>query len=786
MTELTYSASLSRSQNRSSWSVIFRHPRRSQKNGRPGLRIRRGLGTSDETEAQSLVNQLNELLNNQRLWNLTARSEASAKYNEIIVSAFYDPIIKDVADATTQAKTWKIREELLPLPSKDEGYARAMLLGTTGVGKTTLLRQLIGTDPDKERFPSTAPAKTTIADTEIIMTGELPYQSVVTFMPRAEVRQYIEECVSEAVLAFLETKDRSTTERKLLEHSDQRFRLSYLLGRTSSTENNKIAEDEETSDDLFPSLDLDGLDDSVIDEKPEEDYLTTRSEMSKTEIEELVTKLQSFLDRVMDLAIKANNSLRVTLGDDAGERSKDDEDAFLQLLEESLFDESNFISLVDDILFEVESKFSYLGPDALEWQDDDWPTHWIYKSNDRTEFIETVRRFSSNYAPNFGRLLTPLVNGMRVSGPFKPAWYREDLKLVLIDGEGLGHTPDSASSVSTSITRRYDDVDAVLLVDNAAQPMQAAPSQVLKSLVRSGHHAKLIVAFTHFDAVQGVNLSSRKLRREHVISSFENTVAKIGDDMGLRAERVLKESETTRMFFLENLHEPPNKKNELTFKELIKLIKAIECQIVQSPSTEAIPVYDDTTLVLGIEKAVRNFRRPWRARLNIEWYSQVSPEHWTRIKALSRRLGELNQEEYDTLRPVADLLQQLQDHAYRFIENPISWEPARAPDEMKKTAIDNIMQSLARTLDTFVTDRLLSSKRTEWYQSYVAHRGQGSTSKRAKGIEAIYEVAAPIPVEISDLATRQFLQEIRKIVCSCIESNNGRIDDHRDVLSHRP
>ncbi len=40
-----------------------------------------------------------------------------------------------------------------------------LLLGTTGAGKTTLVRQFLGTDPATERFPSTSTAKTTVADT---------------------------------------------------------------------------------------------------------------------------------------------------------------------------------------------------------------------------------------------------------------------------------------------------------------------------------------------------------------------------------------------------------------------------------------------------------------------------------------------------------------------------------------------------------------------------------------------------------------------------------------------
>ena len=54
MSDTVYSVSKSRS-NRPGWSVSFRHPLRNDARGKPGLRIRRGLGTTDDAEADKLV-----------------------------------------------------------------------------------------------------------------------------------------------------------------------------------------------------------------------------------------------------------------------------------------------------------------------------------------------------------------------------------------------------------------------------------------------------------------------------------------------------------------------------------------------------------------------------------------------------------------------------------------------------------------------------------------------------------------------------------------------------------
>ncbi len=77
MPQRNYYASLSQSQGRSGYSVIFRHPvRLDDATGKPGVRVRRGLGTQDKAEAERLCGQLNELLADPRYHDPAARAEA--------------------------------------------------------------------------------------------------------------------------------------------------------------------------------------------------------------------------------------------------------------------------------------------------------------------------------------------------------------------------------------------------------------------------------------------------------------------------------------------------------------------------------------------------------------------------------------------------------------------------------------------------------------------------------------------------------------------------------------
>ena len=87
----------------------------------------------------------------------------------------------------------------------------------------------MGTNPETERFPSTSTAKTTVHETEVIL-DDGPFRAAVTFFPIDEVREHVNECISEAILAAYRGDSDPEVLRKLLMHVNQRFRFNYVLG----------------------------------------------------------------------------------------------------------------------------------------------------------------------------------------------------------------------------------------------------------------------------------------------------------------------------------------------------------------------------------------------------------------------------------------------------------------------------------------------------------------------------------------------------------------------------
>jgi hypothetical protein len=356
------------------------------------------------------------------------------------------------------------------------------------------------------------------------------------------------------------------------------------------------------------------------------------------------------------------------------------------------------------------------------------------------------------------------VNGVRVAGPFLPSWSDGEIpKLVLLDGEGLGHTPKSSSAVPTSVSRSIGAADAIVLVDNATQPMQAASVAAMREVVATGNARKLILTFTHFDEVKGDNLPTPSAKVQHVLASAENVLAAFGEELGPYAERALRQRLERARFFLADLHQPLADgvaSGKRTIAQLRKVLYAIDEVIERPKPAEARPVYDRMNLVLAIRSAAEAFREAWRPRLGLEFKPGFAKEHWTRVKALSRRLATGMADEYDTLRPIADLRKELVERIYVYVQNPLRWDGADPTEDQKQSCFDALADNLGRRLLVLSTRRVWRDHVAEWQDAYDKH-GTGSTFERARIIgEEIYGVAAPVPDVTPSPDRNQFLREV--------------------------
>jgi energy-coupling factor transporter ATP-binding protein EcfA2 len=744
---VTYTASKSRSEGRSAWALTFRHPLRKDAKGKQGLKIRRGLGTSDEAEANQMVDEMNELLANQEWWSLGRREEAGRKFSESVVEAFYDSI----EEGKTNSRA--IRDEHLPLP---DGFARVLFVGTTGAGKTTLLRHLIGSHPERDRFPSTSTAKTTISDIEIIIS-DTDFRAVVTFFPENATRTAISECITDACATVVSGASDDHVADRLLNHRDQKFRFSYILGAWRPE-----LENDNDDDWNFRTGDL--------------DVGNASDSTDPIDHQHLQTSLNSYLMRVKALASRALGSVNEGLGQDIRALEGAEKEAAFSLLEDEVQADPEFDDLMADLMEALLARFSYVTEfGELHRRRSGWPEKWVYETADRDSFISTIKSFSSNAASSFGRLLTPLVDGIRVMGPFFPTFTDRRPNLVLIDGQGLGHTPEISGSISTHVTEQFKQADIILLVDNAQNPVQSSPLALLRFAATGGYEGKLAVAFTHFDQVRGINLPTFSDKRNHVMGSLENGLTSLRAIVG-SAITSLEAKIYDRCFVLGAIDQPSENLPKGPRQELNRLLDLFAASVEPKAPQRIKPRYDTAGLMYAVQTAADSFHRLWDARLGFTWINGVDKEHWTKVKALSRRLALQMDIEYNALRPVADLVLHLQGAISRFLDSPTAWSsPPQTPQESAE-AISSIRQHVSESLHDLLRLRLADLHVKEWVAAFD-ECGRGSATRRANWMKGIYEDAAPVPgVAITETASH-FLDDVRRLVYTAIYAAGGEVVD---------
>ena len=343
MTTRNYRATRTQTGGRPGWSVIFSHPVRTDARGKVGLKVRRGLGTTDGNEAQQLVDELNELLSDQTWWSLDRLGDAGRHFDSRIVAAFFDGIEIGKLDSR------QLRQEVMPLPTPEQGYARVMLVGSTGAGKTTLLRQLIGSDHKRDRFPSTSTAKTTTAEIEIVADPESEYyDAVITFKSEHEVRCAVDECLEDACVAVIRGHDDSGVAGALLEHREQRFRLSYILGGWQQ------AAPRQGSVSLF------GDDDADEDALPEDETVIGEELAANND------RLRRYLAGIRQIATATRDRLAPEHGTYEGITNMYRRQEWLDMFTDLLYEDEEFSDLSLDIMDVIKSRSQSIGTGTFE------------------------------------------------------------------------------------------------------------------------------------------------------------------------------------------------------------------------------------------------------------------------------------------------------------------------------------------------------------------------------------------------------------------------------------
>lgn len=668
-----------------------------------------------------------------------------------------------------------VRESLLPGPSQSSGYRTVLIIGPTGAGKTTLAQQLIGSDPAQEHFLSTSAAKTTIAETELLCApGD--YYSVVTFLSRHEVRSAVEECVEAAAMAIYEKRPTEEIRRRLLQHSNQRFRLNYIIGEGLVDHVDVIDTPTQPTCELCrqPAIGewvddgggtsvrrrcaehrTDGLPPRHLRWEPNADGTASTEDTEPDPTDTIRETTEALLVWTIDVLTALVDHVSHQLHHDLSDYDRE------VALGERIGIHAHTQQIVDRLMLEIELRFLILDQWALTRGQDGWPLYWRTQSAERPGLIADVSRFTSNSAQQFGMLLTPLVSGIRVRAPFHPDWMPEIPFLMLIDGEGLGHTPESATSLPGSLTRMFDLVDTILLVDNAQQPMQATAAASLHQVAAAGHADKLAVCFTHFEMVKGRNLRTYNDRRDHVLASLEQSINAFADEYGRAAGRALRDRLDQATFFAAGVDEQLKASTSArTIEELRNLLDTLRSDTSSPGLCADRPGYSRDRLFGAINEGVRAFHDDWRRKLL--GHDAESGVQRSKVRGLTSRYARRADDEHDSLRPIGDLHRHITERVRSVIEEPVRWSGDEPKADDRQRLFDFFARETNSAIRHVVRDRLLDSAEHLWTEAYEIAGDNAADDRATFILESIFDRRVARSASLSEPS--EFVSELMAVI----------------------
>ncbi|GAB6139277.1 hypothetical protein JCM14076_00060 [Methylosoma difficile] len=511
----------------------------------------------------------------------------------------------------------QIEDTLPPLPD----VKRIYLLGSTGAGKTSIVKHIIGTSA--LNFPTTTQTRTTLATTEYVIKRDLPFKTTIILKQKTDVLDAIEELIQDTIQKALENKrlkDIDYIAEKLQESSDERFRLRYMVNDTSLKSHAT-----NISENIIPLLEGKSLEDETL--------------FSSSDVEPKIKQL------------------------------------------------------INSILKEIEVNFSKVCTDNYTLFSDE--LYYIQNIPDKNRFIQKNKELLKN---EFGSI-SLLVEYVRIEGNLLADWLNNNLEFVLIDGEGIAHSlQEKRDTLSTRHYDYFDFCDQILLVEKGDDPFISGGQAAIEAILLNGYKNKFKLVFSKIDKIE--NEKNIFLRKR-----IENLKA------ALKLKKISFDIENKDSYRLDNLN--TSKTSEYSQKQIKKLLKDIN----ESEGGSFIPLeYDFSTLFLNLNTT----------QFIKEFQNNLDGEHWTVVKAFSKRM--YNQEgEYKHIKLIAFIL--------AFIMKDIDCFLKR--DDQTKAEVYNskniIQQQFSKQLLAFIRQELMIRKHHLWQQAFEK-KGIGSSKERKQFI----------------------------------------------------
>lgn len=633
-----------------------------------------------------------------------------------------------------------------------------LLKGAFGSGKSTVIKKGIGI-LDEIDIPVTDEGRTTSYEIEYIFTHNKKKSFIVLFSKYNDIYSKFEECFYRAENKYLDIYfqnnelDENDIKSKVIEsfYTDPQnlFKIFYTIGKYYSQDN------------LIKRY-KDKYEDKMIELKEQLNFW-----------ENIYNNIKEMLDEtIRNQGIIADGK---------------DYEIIKQLISDEIKKTDKIDGLVNECISYTDSKVKQicaeledngLGEVIFDENDD---AIGFYCQNYEFDMIEEyLRIFTSTNAKYFSKLLTPLVDRIRIEVPFNLEAYGvnelEEYTIIMRDTIGTAHQNElSTDSIEGSSKTNYEEFDLVIAVDNARRPMDTTIINILRELINNTINEKIIIAYTHYDEFSKKDHEdeySKQLDLESIQEAAINSIDK-------RYYSTLKES----TIILKNLIFTKKYENEKSIKDFFNLIinkyrslydfKAIK---PNNPEKQLL-VYSQPKLGIIYENLQQKY-----IEIQKERYLKRYPQYKV-TEALTRRLmqGRTYYIGAESLKPIDDFVKVFMEQIKEYIFSPIeiNFTPkctidnhvSKVEDWLKEKISSKIKQVAEMVFINWQND----SKVGSWREAYL-YSSVGSDSKRRnKIIDVFTEYLPEAALDNSKPYADFWLEKISEIIIVSLNEMKNEI-----------
>ena len=393
-------------------------------------------------------------------------------------------------------------------------------------------------------------------------------------------------------------------------------------------------------------------------------------------------------------------------------KNRADREAAIELILEN----SNEIAIVDDIYLKIIDQFKEVfGKSSIEDE------ILLIEEDNLDTFIKLCKTLLASERGSF----SPLVEYARIKGPFKSFWVNKNIEMILVDGEGIGH---SAEEVGTIDVRHFDQfylASNIILVEESSKAFLSGGKPALKNIIERGFSDKLIIVFSKLDEVKVEDDLDDSLdeKKEIVMGDFYNVCH------ALKKEKVsVPDSLEDKIVYLHSIDKlkAPDSFNK---EELNKFFKLILKEEPLSNKTERFTI-DLTGFDDSISKAIKKFLE--------DFFNILDIEAWQTVKAFNRRMCWKNEDGFSRLQPIS-LFEEIFYHELNtFISKRLKIQFNYTSTYDLKN-LNRLKRELNSTLIDLARKLIIYDNHDEWQYTLMELRGPGSTKKRLEKIKDMLE-----------------------------------------------